>query len=39
LTNLFEKVANRIGVCPLSAQKEKRDSEGANPAEREEAGH
>jgi hypothetical protein len=32
LANFLEKVSYRICVCPLSAQKEKRDDEQRNPA-------
>jgi hypothetical protein len=39
LANFFEKVAYRIGVCSVSAQKQERDGEQANPAGRDEAGH
>jgi len=32
MANFLEKVSYRICVCPLSAQKEKRDDEQGNPA-------
>jgi hypothetical protein len=37
VAELLEKISHRIGVCPASAQKEKRDNQQRNPARTNEA--